>query len=157
VTFDPSTATPASDPDATSLAEWVRGNSPGVKAADRQAAAAGIVAAFKGGMQTEDTLKSVLASSVKVMPQAARKGVRREWYRAQAAAKKSGGAVPALGDFWAAKAPTLLHEKFTGRGSWRAQAKGWLKGATAHVQSTVGLRADDPSLQAMNSLLDKES
>jgi hypothetical protein len=157
VKFDPTTATPASDPDSTTFAEWVRGSSPGVRAADRQAAADGIIAAFKGGAQTEDTLKTVLAHSVKILPRAARQGIRREWYRAQAAAKKAGSATPALGDFWAAKAPTMLHEKFTGRGSWRAQARGWLKDATSHIQSTVGLRADAPALKSLNSLLDKET
>ena len=148
--FDPSTAKPIDDPDAGGLEEWLRENSPGTKAADRRAAAQGLLAAFRGGAQTEEAMREVLRHSAKVMPGAVRKGIRREWYRAAAADRKKGGEA----DFWAKHGSRILNEKFIGRGSWRAQAKKWLRGATDHVQRAVGLRDDTPVLRAIAKALD---
>lgn len=149
--FDPSSAKPAADdPDSGKLDEWLRENSPGVKSSARRAAAEGILAAFRGGAQSEDAMREILRHSAKVLPQAVRKGIRREWYRAAAA---TDGKKPTQDEFWAENGTKILNERFTGRGSWRAQAKKWLHGAAEHVQRTAGLRDDTPVLQALSKSL----
>jgi len=153
VSFDPDTAMLDSDPDADSLRDWMKTASSGVKASDRQAAAEGIIAAFKGGAGSEDALREVLKHSAKVLPQAVRKGIRRDWYRAHA---KDGKNAPDISDYWAKHASQLLTDgHFVGRGSWRDQAKRWLRGATEHVVKTTGVRADAPLLEGMNKLTEK--
>jgi hypothetical protein len=49
-----------------------------------------------------------------------------------------------------------MHERFTGRGSWRAQARQWLKEMFEHIKDTVGLRSDAPILKALNEMLNPE-
>lgn len=154
MSFDPSTATLASDPDASTVADWIRSNSPGLKSSERQAAAEGMVAALKGGHDGDAGAQQMLQHSFKAMPLAVRKGIRREFFRAQAAAKHSGAPMPKTpGEFFAVEGPKLLHARFTGRGSWRAQAKSWLTGALAHTARTAGARSDEPALQSLTAIL----
>ena len=142
--FDPSTAQPVEALDGQALATWMSKASQGVKASYRVAAANRIVDAFKA-----DDFAGVLKHSEKVMPKAVRVGIRREWNRAQAAGDNS-----KPDDYWAANAGRILNERFTGRGSWRAQAKNWLRGAADYVQKTAGLRSDSPALMALSKALD---
>jgi hypothetical protein len=57
-------------------------------------------------------------------------------------------------EFWAVNGPRILSERFTGRGSWRAQAKRWLREMVERVKGIVGLRSDAPVLKALDELLD---
>lgn len=57
-------------------------------------------------------------------------------------------------EFWAVNAPRILHERFEGRGSWRAQAKQWMREMVEHVKSTIGMRSDAPVLTALRAALD---
>ena len=131
--FDPSTAKPLADTDGPALAQWITKSSPGVKASYRVSAADRIVSAFKA-----DDIAGVLLHSERVMPRSVRKGIHREWARAKARGEVKG--TP--GEFLAAKAPEILNGRFTGRGSWRAEAKKWLAGAAEHISRTAGVRAD---------------
>jgi hypothetical protein len=88
-----------------------------------------------------------------VLPQAARRGLRKAWYKAQAASK---GKIDE-GDFWADNAAAILNEKATGRGSWRAGARKWLKQATGEAVRVAGVRADDPTLKAVENLLQERA
>lgn len=148
--FDPTTAVLADDPDAGSFGNWMKDNARSASARTRKEAADSIVAAFKGNAMPEDAVKEILRSSAGVLPQAARKGLRRAWYQAQAA-KKTEARNEA--DFLAEHGPKVLHEKFTGRGSWRSSAKKWLRQATTEATRVVGVRADDPTLKAVEKLL----
>jgi hypothetical protein len=139
VNFDPSTAKPYIDPDAPALAEWIMRASPGTKAAYRETAAQRIVNAFKA-----DDVAGVLQHAERVMPKAVRKGIKR-------AAMQAGSKSP--GEFFAANAGTILSGRFTGRGSWRAQAKRWLADAADHVARTAGVRADAPILAKLSPIL----
>lgn len=57
-------------------------------------------------------------------------------------------------EFWAVNGARILHERFTGRGSWRAEAIRWLKDMVEHVKGSVGLRSDSPILKALEEVLD---
>lgn len=57
-------------------------------------------------------------------------------------------------EFWAVNAARILHERFTGRGSWRAQARQWLKEMVEKVKGLVGLRSDAAVLKALGNVLD---
>jgi hypothetical protein len=59
-------------------------------------------------------------------------------------------------EFWAVNGARIMHERFTGRGSWRAQARQWLTEMFAHIKDTVGLRSDAPILKALNDMLNPE-
>lgn len=56
-------------------------------------------------------------------------------------------------EFWAVNAARILNDKYASRGSWRAQAKQWLREMIEHVKSTVGLRSDAAVLNALNDIL----
>ena len=146
--FDPRTATPAEDDsvddDAKALEQWASVASPGVKPAARRAALKGMTLAFRG-----NDIHGVLRHSIKIMPGAVRKGVEREWNRAAAKAGKK----QSLEDFWAENGTRMLNERFVGRGSWRAQAKTWLRNAVDNAHKAVGLRADSAVAQELNKAL----
>jgi hypothetical protein len=59
-------------------------------------------------------------------------------------------------EFWAVNGARIMHERFTGRGSWRAQARQWLAEMFEHIKDTVGLRSDAPILKALNEMLNPE-
>lgn len=145
--FDPTSATLDADPDSDGFVEWVKRASPGVKASARKEAAEGIVAAFKAGMPTDDAVREIMRHSAKVLPLAARKGLRRAYAQA-----RRDGKVEQLEDYWAANAEKILHEKFTGRGAWRAQARGWLRKAADHMNTAVGVRGDDEVLTRLRKM-----
>lgn len=148
--FDPSTATLADDPDASALGKWMLANAKGASARTRKEAAEGIVAAFKGNALPEDAMREILRSSAKALPQAARRGLRKAWYKAQAADKSR---KLDEAEFWADNAAKIMSEKFTGRGSWRASARKWLRQVTSEAVRVAGVRADDPTLKAVEKLL----
>ncbi len=57
-------------------------------------------------------------------------------------------------EYWAVNGARIMHERFTGRGSWRAQARQWMREMIEHVKETVGVRSDSPLLKTLNELLD---
>ncbi len=59
-------------------------------------------------------------------------------------------------EYWAVNGARIMHERFTGRGSWRAQARQWMREMIEHVKETVGVRSDSPLLKALNEMLDPE-
>lgn len=143
MSFDPTTAKPVIDRDAPALAEWIVRASPGTKASYRETAAQRIVNAFKA-----DDVVGVLQHAERVMPKAVRKGLKR-------AAMQAGAKSAA--EHFAANAGEVLSGRFTGRGSWRAQAKKWLAEASDQMARTAGVRADAPILQQLNAILKKGS
>ena len=58
--------------------------------------------------------------------------------------------------YWAVNGARIMHERFTGRGSWRAQARQWMREMVEHVKGTVGIRSDSPLLKALNEVLDPQ-
>jgi hypothetical protein len=56
-------------------------------------------------------------------------------------------------EFWAVNGARILHERFTGRGTWRAEARQWLKEMIEQVKQIVGLRSDAPVLKALDEVL----
>lgn len=152
--FDESTAQLHDDDDSKALGAWMKANARGASARTRKEAADGIVAAFRGNALPEDAVKEILRSSAKVLPQAARRGLRKAWYRAQAARKTQ---AKSEDDFWAEQAHEVLGDRFTGRGSWRAGARKWLQQATAEAVRIAGVRADDPTLKAVEKLLQERA
>lgn len=152
--FDETTAQLHDDPDAGTFGKWMLANARGASARTRKEAAEGIVAAFKGNAMPEDAVREILRSSHKVLPQAARRGLRKAWYKAQAADKSQ---KLDEAEFWADNAAKIMSEKFTGRGSWRASARKWLKQATAEAVRVAGVRADDPTLKAVEKLLQERA
>lgn len=60
-------------------------------------------------------------------------------------------------EYWAVNGARIMHERFTGRGSWRAQARQWMREMIEHVKGTVGIRSDSPLLKALNEVLDPEA
>lgn len=152
--FDESTAQLHDDPDAGSFGKWMLANAKGASARTRKEAAEGIVAAFKGNAMPEDAMREILRSSAKVLPQAARRGLRKAWYKAQAADKSR---KLDEAEFWADNAAKIMSEKFTGRGSWRASARKWLRQATSEAVRVAGVRADDPTLKAVEKLLQERA
>ena len=146
--FDPRTAAPAeddaADADSKAVEQWASTASPGVKPAARRAAVKGMTLAFRG-----NDIHGLLRHSIKIMPGAVRKGVEREWNRAVAKAGKK----QSLEDYWAENGTRMLNERFVGRGSWRAQAKAWLRSAIDNAHKTIGLRADSSVAQEINKAL----
>ena len=59
-------------------------------------------------------------------------------------------------EYWAVNGARIMHERFTGRGSWRAQARQWLREMIEHVKGTVGIRSDSPLLKTLNKMLDPQ-
>lgn len=57
-------------------------------------------------------------------------------------------------EYWAVNGARIMHERFTGRGSWRAQARQWMREMIEHVKETVGVRSDSALLKALNEMLD---
>lgn len=57
-------------------------------------------------------------------------------------------------EFWAVNGARIMHERFTGRGSWRAQAQQWLREMIEHVKGLAGVRSDSPILKALEEILD---
>ena len=57
-------------------------------------------------------------------------------------------------EYWAVNGARIMHERFTGRGSWRAQARQWMREMIEHVKGTVGIRSDSPLLKTLNEMLD---
>jgi hypothetical protein len=60
-------------------------------------------------------------------------------------------------EFWAVNASRLLHERYASRGSWRDQAKRWLKDMIEHVKDTVGIRSDSAVIKGLNEVLNPKS
>ena len=143
--FDPNTAMLADDPDAGALGKWMSTNARGASARTRKEAAEGIVAAFKGSAPPDDAVREILRASAKVLPQVARRGLRK--------AMGKGAAKTDEADFWADNAANILKEKFTGRGSWRASARKWLRQASMEAVRVAGVRADDHALAALEKVL----
>lgn len=147
--FDPTTAQLTDDPDAGALGKWMLANAKGASARTRKEAAEGIVAAFKGSAPPDDAVREVLRASAKVLPQVARRGLRKAMGKGAAKANEA--------DFWADNAANILKEKFTGRGSWRASARKWLRQASMEAVRVAGVRADDPALAALEKLLQERA
>ena len=59
-------------------------------------------------------------------------------------------------EYWAVNGARIMHERFTGRGSWRAQARQWMREMIEHVKGTVGIRSDSALLKALNQMLDPQ-
>ena len=59
-------------------------------------------------------------------------------------------------EYWAVNASRILNERFTGRGSWRAEARQWINELIEHIKSTLGLRSDAPILKALDAILNPE-
>lgn len=149
--FDPNTAKLVEDSDAAALGKWMLANARGASARTRKDAAEGIVAAFKGSAPPDDAVREILRASAKAMPQAVRRGLRKAMGKAQRAAGKDQKALES--DFWADNAEMILNEKATGRGSWRASARKWLRQASMEAVRVAGVRADDPALKALEKVL----
>ena len=149
--FDPTGASLVADPDTVALATHISGVTGGVSASRAMDAADHIVAAFKGGQDPESAVHQILWSSMPVMPFEVRKGIRRAYYQ-QVAGAKPNSPQPDPAQFWADNAKQILAGKFSGRGSWRAQAKNWLANIANHVQRTAGVRSDDPVYQSLTNL-----
>lgn len=147
--FDPNTAMLADDPDAGALGKWMRSNARGASARTRKEAAEGIVAAFKGSAPPDDAVREILRASAKVLPQVARRGLRKAMGKGAAKADEA--------EFWADNAAKILNEKFTGRGSWRASARKWLRQASMEAVRVAGVRADDPALAALEKVLQERA
>lgn len=147
--FDPNTAQLADDPDAGALGKWMSTNARGASARTRKEAAEGIVAAFKGSAPPDDAVREILRASAKVLPQVARRGLRKAMGKGAAKADEA--------DFWADNAAKILNEKFTGRGSWRASARKWLRQASMEAVRVAGVRADDPALAALEKVLQERA
>jgi len=60
-------------------------------------------------------------------------------------------------EYWAVKASEILQDRFTGRGSWRAEAKQWVSEMIEHMKGVVGLRSDAPLLKALDQILNPET
>lgn len=199
------------DSDGVDLALWVLDKNPniatnlgisvtkapeGVKALGDYNPAMEIVRIFKDqNANTQTATHEILHHSERLMPEAVRKGIRKEWERAyaKALAKTEPGSVQRqvmqdfLGmmagdakargrvldafrggildkgthyqltnpsEFWAVNGARIMHERFTGRGSWRAQARQWLREMVEKVKDLVGLRSDAAVLRALRDVLD---
>jgi hypothetical protein len=59
-------------------------------------------------------------------------------------------------EFFAVNASRILHDRFAGRGTWRAKAVAWLRDFWQHARSVVGLRSDSPVLKALDEILNPE-
>jgi hypothetical protein len=59
-------------------------------------------------------------------------------------------------EFWTVNGSRILNERFTGRGTWRAQARQWLKEMVERVKGVVGLRSDAPVLKALDTILNPQ-
>jgi hypothetical protein len=57
-------------------------------------------------------------------------------------------------EFWAVNAANIMHERHIARGSWRSQAKRWLKELVEKAKGIVGIRSEAPLLKALDELLD---
>ena len=60
-------------------------------------------------------------------------------------------------EYWAVNGARILHERFTGRGSWRAQAKQWMKEMIEQVKGTAGIKSDAAILKALGEVLDPKT
>ena len=60
-------------------------------------------------------------------------------------------------EYWAVNGARILHERFTGRGSWRAQAKQWMKEMIEHVKGIAGIKSDAAILKALGEVLDPKT
>jgi len=60
-------------------------------------------------------------------------------------------------EFWAVNGARIMHERFTGRGSWRAQAKQWMKEMIEKVKGIAGVESDAPILKALDEVLDPKT
>lgn len=60
-------------------------------------------------------------------------------------------------EYWAVNGARILHERFTGRGSWRAQAKQWMKEMIEHVKGVAGIKSDAAILKALGEVLDPKT
>ena len=59
-------------------------------------------------------------------------------------------------EFWAVNGARIMHERFTGRGSWRAQARQWLQEMVEHLKGLARVRSDSPILKALDDVLNPE-
>lgn len=60
-------------------------------------------------------------------------------------------------EYWAVNGARIMHERFTGRGSWRAQAKQWLKEMIEQVKGIAGIESDAAILKALGEVLDPKT
>lgn len=60
-------------------------------------------------------------------------------------------------EYWAVNGARILHERFTGRGSWRAQAKQWMKEMIEQVKGIAGIKSDAAILKALGEVLDPKT
>ncbi|MDQ5977811.1 MAG: hypothetical protein QG602_783 [Verrucomicrobiota bacterium] len=60
-------------------------------------------------------------------------------------------------EYWAVNGARILHERFTGRGSWRAQAKQWMKEMIEQVKGTAGMPSESAILKALDEVLNPKS
>ena len=60
-------------------------------------------------------------------------------------------------EYWAVNGARILHERFTGRGSWRAQAKQWMKEMIEQIKGIAGIKSDAAILKALGEVLDPKT
>lgn len=60
-------------------------------------------------------------------------------------------------EYWAVNGARILHERFTARGSWRAQAKQWMKEMIEQVKGIAGIKSDAAILKALGEVLDPKT
>lgn len=60
-------------------------------------------------------------------------------------------------EYWAVNGARILHERFTGRGSWRAQARQWMNEMVERVKSFAGMPSESAILKALDEVLNPKS
>lgn len=60
-------------------------------------------------------------------------------------------------EYWAVNGARILHERFTGRGSWRAQARQWMNEMAERVKSFAGMPSESAILKALDEVLNPKS
>ena len=60
-------------------------------------------------------------------------------------------------EYWAVNGARILHERFTGRGSWRSQARQWMNEMVERVKSFAGMPSESAILKALDEVLNPKS
>lgn len=60
-------------------------------------------------------------------------------------------------EYWAVNGARILHERFTGRGSWRAQARQWMNEMVERVKGFAGMPSESAILKALGEVLNPKS
>jgi len=60
-------------------------------------------------------------------------------------------------EYWAVNGARILHERFTGRGSWRAQARQWMNEMVERVKGFAGMPSESAILKALDEVLNPKS